>query len=108
VSDLTKDDGEYVLLKFGDDRLALTSQDLDKAKRSAALLSPMGAQSADVPLENQRLLTAEEIARLTKVPASWWLEAARQSRVPHVRIGKYVRFRLSEALEALQVARKAE
>jgi len=42
------------------------------------------------------LLTADEAAELTSVPKQWLLEAARKREVPHYRLGKYVRFRLSE------------
>lgn len=39
------------------------------------------------------LLTAAEAAALLSVPKSWVLAEARANRIPHVRIGRYVRFR---------------
>lgn len=39
-----------------------------------------------------RLLTAEEVAELLSVPKSWPLQEARAGRIPHVRLGRYVRF----------------
>ena len=39
-----------------------------------------------------RLLTAEQAAELLAVPSSWLLREARADRVPHVRLGRYVRF----------------
>jgi excisionase family DNA binding protein len=38
------------------------------------------------------LLNAEQAAELLAVPASWVLSEARADRVPHVRLGRYVRF----------------
>jgi len=45
-----------------------------------------------------RLLTAAEVAELLKVPKSWPLEQARADLIPHVRIGRYVRFRRDAVL----------
>jgi excisionase family DNA binding protein len=39
-----------------------------------------------------RLLTAAELAERLSVPASWPLEQARAGNIPHVRLGRYVRF----------------
>jgi excisionase family DNA binding protein len=39
------------------------------------------------------LLTAAEAAALLSVPKSWVLAEARADRLPHVKIGRYVRFR---------------
>lgn len=45
------------------------------------------------------LLTADQAGELLNVPASWVLAEARASRIPHVRLGRYVRFEADE-LEA--------
>lgn len=37
-------------------------------------------------------LTAEQMAGRTGVKASWFLASARLKEIPHVRLGKYVRF----------------
>jgi excisionase family DNA binding protein len=46
-----------------------------------------------------RLLTAEEVAQQLGVRTDWVWAQARAGRVPHVRLGRYRRFRES-ALEA--------
>lgn len=38
------------------------------------------------------LLTADQASELLAVPASWLLAQARASRVPHIKLGRYVRF----------------
>jgi excisionase family DNA binding protein len=43
----------------------------------------------------ERLLTAAEVAVLLNVPKGWPLEQARAGNIPHVRLGRYVRFRES-------------
>lgn len=63
-----------------------------------------------VPLVEQRLqgpaplLDAEAAGALLGVPKSWVLAEAREDRIPHVRLGRYVRFQRDE-LEAWWQAR---
>jgi excisionase family DNA binding protein len=45
-----------------------------------------------------RLLTAEEVADRLGVTKTWVWAQAREGRIPHVRLGRYRRFR-EEALE---------
>ena len=45
------------------------------------------------------LLTVEEIATILRVPKSWVYERTRRrglERLPHLKLGKYLRFRLCE------------
>jgi len=44
------------------------------------------------------LLTAEEVAALLQVTCSWVYAQTRRHRIPHLRLGRYVRYRRS-ALE---------
>jgi len=41
---------------------------------------------------SDRLLTANELAERLGVPAKWPLAQARDGHIPHVRLGRYVRF----------------
>jgi excisionase family DNA binding protein len=61
----------------------------------AAAIPALGAQSA-AGAEGERLLTAEQLEEQTNIPASWYEQAAREQRIPSVRIGRYVRFKFSE------------
>jgi excisionase family DNA binding protein len=45
------------------------------------------------------LLTAEEVAALLRVTRAWVYAQTRRHRIPHLRLGRYVRYR-REALEA--------
>jgi len=47
----------------------------------------------------ERLLSATEVADLLAVPLSWVREAARQDQLPHVRLGRYVRFEREQVLD---------
>jgi excisionase family DNA binding protein len=51
------------------------------------------------------LLDAKGAAELLNVPASWVLAEARAGRIPHVRLGRYVRFDVSE-LQAWWLTRR--
>ena len=46
------------------------------------------------------LLTPEELADRLKVPLSWVYEQSRQGNIPTHRIGRYLRFSLTEVLES--------
>ena len=46
-----------------------------------------------------RLLTAEEVAQLTGMTKEWVWAQARADLIPHVRLGRYCRFR-EEAIDA--------
>jgi excisionase family DNA binding protein len=88
-----------VLVPLGDRFLGLTGEEFKAALARGRLLdgtttTPAGA-NGDAP---ECLLTAEEMEKRTKVPATWFLEAARRGEIPHVRLGKYRRFQLDEVL----------
>jgi excisionase family DNA binding protein len=40
-----------------------------------------------------RLLTAKEVGELLQLNASWVLDAVRRNAIPHIRLGRHVRFR---------------
>jgi hypothetical protein len=48
---------------------------------------------------NGELLDVEGLASALKVPVSWVYEQSRTGKIPTVRIGKYVRFRLNDVLK---------
>jgi excisionase family DNA binding protein len=45
---------------------------------------------------SERLLDAAAVAERLGVPKSWVLESARSGAIPHVRLGRYVRFDLAD------------
>jgi excisionase family DNA binding protein len=45
---------------------------------------------------SDRLLDAKEIAERLGIPESWVRESARSGAIPHVRLGRYVRFDLGD------------
>jgi excisionase family DNA binding protein len=59
----------------------------------------LGAKPTPSPPVEGALLDAGGAAALLSVPASWVLAEARAERIPHVRLGRYVRFDRAE-LEA--------
>jgi len=88
-----------VLLSFGDRFLGLTCEELkaglERGRDLVGTTAISPAANGDAP---EHLLTAEGMEALTEVPATWFLEQARLGRVPHHRLGKYVRFRFDEVL----------
>jgi excisionase family DNA binding protein len=55
----------------------------------------------------RELLTAEEVAALLGIGVDWVWEQARKGRIPHIRLGRYRRFRrqaIQEWLEAIEIS----
>ncbi len=56
------------------------------------------------------LMTVAEIARVLHVPASWVYERTRRrgnERIPHMKLGKYLRFEITAVREWLNGLRAA-
>src|SRR5687767_9183464 len=84
---------DRVLLPFGDRWIALTPEQLAAALAAGAEAVPdTRVQAEPGAPSGVPLLTAEQICARTGVEASWFLERARRDEIPHVRLGKYVRF----------------
>ena len=52
-----------------------------------------------------QLLTVSEVASVLKVPVSWVYERTRRSgsdRIPHIKLGKYLRFRWAAVRQWLE------
>jgi excisionase family DNA binding protein len=56
----------------------------------------------DQPYAEARLIDARAAGELLGVPTSWVLAEARSNRLPHVRLGRYVRFRPDALLRWVQ------
>lgn len=64
----------------------------------------MAGENGNGFTELDRLLTVEELAERLKVPKSWVYERTRRrdlERLPHVKLGKYLRFEEREVREFL-------
>ena len=69
----------------------------------------MGMERGTVSNENCDLLTVEEVAKLLRVPTSWVYEkssARTQERLPHVKLGKYLRFYKVDVLNYVEKMRR--
>jgi excisionase family DNA binding protein len=59
---------------------------------------------------NDGLWTVKEVARYCKIPESWLYERTRPNgseRIPHIKLGKYIRFEKKSIMEYL-AARRVE
>ncbi len=91
-----------VLIALGSEFLLLTLEQFQEALHRGRALVPQ--TSAPAVREADEILDADGIAERTQIPASWFLEQARQRKLCHLRAGKYVRFCLNDVLDALQIA----
>jgi len=82
------------------DFLALSPEQFTEARTLGMQLAGPARQAANDQPQEAPLLSAEQMEARTSVPASWFLEQARKNAIPHVRLGKYVRFELSAVREA--------
>ncbi len=55
-----------------------------------------------------RLLTAAEVAELLQVKESWVRQETRADRLPHLRLGRYVRYERAEVLAWLEGQRAGQ
>jgi predicted DNA-binding transcriptional regulator AlpA len=87
--------------------IALTADELEAHRRRANDLGfgqPLGSTANAAPAQPgmaERWLDSRELAALTGIGDTWWEGAAKRGEVPHLRAGKYLRFRLSEVSEIL-------
>ena len=97
-----KSSDEFLLIPLGNQFLALSKQDFKKA---LDLGQEINGETNSKPVSGatEKLLDAEGASEATGIPESWFLEAARQGRIPHIKAGKYVRFRMSDIIESLEV-----
>lgn len=49
-----------------------------------------------------RLLEAKEVAEMLACPVSWVREQTRRGRIPHIQLGRYVRYRREAVEEWIQ------
>ncbi len=48
--------------------------------------------------EEATLITVDELAEILRVPRGWIYERTRLGKIPHVRLGRLVRFKASEVI----------
>lgn len=53
-----------------------------------------------------RLCAADELADVLNLPVSWVREKTRSGSIPHVRLGRYVRYEVAAVLEWLETCRR--
>jgi len=58
--------------------------------------TPAPAATLVPTLTNQGWLTIDEAAALIRVPKSWLYERTRTNTIPHLKLGKYLRFHRDE------------
>jgi excisionase family DNA binding protein len=54
---------------------------------------PERASRNGAPADGKKLLVASEVAALLRVTTAWVYAETRANRLPHVRLGRYVRYR---------------
>ena len=80
--------------------IALTLEELEASKERVSSAGIVGTPKSYEPTVSQlKLLSADAIARQFDMEATWFLTRARENRLPHVRLGKYVRFDPNEIRE---------
>ena len=55
-------------------------------------------------MRSEKLLTVQEVASRLNVPVTWIYQRTRlgQRALPHVRVGKYIRFDINEVMSFLK------
>ncbi len=94
---------DLVVLEFCGEPAAFTLEELEAARaRALTLLSTRTSPSPGSPAEP--LLDAEHAAEQLGVTARWLEDCARAGIVPHHKLGRFIRFRVSDVAAHFQVA----
>ena len=93
------------MIAFGADLLVLTADEFAQARARGREFLEAGEETP-APAAEPQLLDAGGLEVATGVPARWWMDQARVHRVPHLRVGKRVRFCLAEVLACEAVRRR--
>lgn len=96
---LEYDTNETIVLPTPLGVIALDSTTFTIAHRAAADLRFLSGSTAMSNNRETLLLSAEAIAKRFDMDSTWFLTRARENRIPHVRLGKYVRFDPEEIRE---------
>lgn len=91
-----------ICIPFGNLILVLTESQFEEAKDQGKKLMGSNIEQSEAS-SNECVLDAKGMSDETSVPQSWFLEQARQGKLPHIRAGKYVRFEKSKVLKFLSV-----
>ena len=61
-------------------------------------------KKGDVTMQTDELITVQDLAKRLNVPVSWIYQRTRrgQHRIPHIKLGKYVRFNWLQVIQFLQ------
>jgi len=97
---------DFVIIPFGTEVLVLDHGAFEEARQRGRELMPPPAPPS--PVSASEILDAADMEVRTGIPASWFLEQARRNAIPHIRAGKYVRFKLEETLSALAGGKRDE
>jgi excisionase family DNA binding protein len=76
----------------------------DQAEREARGTACLPVRQ--LPMTEDRLLNATEVAELLSVPVTWVYERTRANDIPHVRLGRYRRYRREAILDWLEEQEK--
>ena len=57
---------------------------------------------------NQNLIGVKEMALKLDVPVSWLYSRTRTNEIPHYKVGKYVKFDVSEVMEWIRKQNESE
>lgn len=87
-----------VLIPFGNRLLALDDDVFQAALKTGKTYLPTTTTAPPSPTE---ILDSDGMHQRTGVPASWFEQAARESRIPNLHFGKYVRFDVQAVLAVL-------
>lgn len=79
----------------------IPSREIAPTRDARARLDQARGVSAGSPL-----VAADQAAKLLGVPPRWLLEQARQQKVPHHRLGRYVRFDLDDLIKWLDETKR--
>lgn len=97
---------DFVLIPWGSAFLRLTEAEFAVVVGRGLATGEIAAP-AHAPVAGDQLLTSEELGKRLGVTAEWCEQAAKEDRIPSVRVGRYLRFDPVAVLREVQNPRPA-
>lgn len=86
------DDATLLMLPTPIGTIAISVDTVLRARSRAKELLSSPIDTPHIDRDSYALVSAEAIGELFDIDSTWFLSRARENRVPHIRVGKYVRF----------------
>lgn len=99
--------GRLAIRRATDEASGTDCKFVGRSRRVGVINNEMPQQTTKSTGGGGDLLTAEEVAALLRVTPAWVYAQTRRHRIPHLRLGRYVRYRHDALIEWMEHVEEA-